>query len=225
MNRTFECTVYDPNQYVGLEIIRDRANKTIFIYQSYVSRILKLFNIENSTSAKAPAEPNYFLQKQENNPAGEVPYRQAVSMLKFLAIVSRPDIMFLVAQVSRFLDSPFKEHWTAVKKIFKYLKGMSDCGICYSGANLEPQTYSNADYATDVDTRKSISEYTAIMAGGAVSWSWKQQKCVSRSRAKAEYVSASDAAQEAQWLRTFLKELEVFEGLLLSLWITGQPYK
>ncbi|KAF2884686.1 hypothetical protein ILUMI_21483 [Ignelater luminosus] len=80
------------------------------------------------------------------------------------------------------------------------------------GANLESQTYSDADYAADVATRKSISGYTAIMAGGAVSWSSRQQKCVSGSTAKAEYVNASDAAQKAQWLRTFLKKLEVFEG-------------
>ncbi|KAF2889026.1 hypothetical protein ILUMI_17147, partial [Ignelater luminosus] len=95
--------------------------------------------------------------------------------------------MFSVAQVSRFLDSPSKEHWTAVKKIFKYLKGTSDYDICYSGANLEPHTYSDADYAADVDTRKSISKYTAIMAGGAVSRNSRQQKCVSRSTAEAEY--------------------------------------
>ncbi|KAF2893432.1 hypothetical protein ILUMI_12741 [Ignelater luminosus] len=95
--------------------------------------------MENSKSAKVPAELNYFLQKQENNLAGEVPYRQAV-----------------VAQ-----------------------------------------TYSDADYAADVDTRKSISRYTAVMADRAVSWSSRQQKCVSRSKAKVEYVSASDAAQKA----------------------------
>ncbi|KAF2882171.1 hypothetical protein ILUMI_23997 [Ignelater luminosus] len=54
--------------------------------------------MEDSKSAKVPAEPNSFLQKQENNPAGEVPYRQAVGMPMFSVIVSRLDIMFSVAQ-------------------------------------------------------------------------------------------------------------------------------
>ncbi|KAF2890959.1 hypothetical protein ILUMI_15214 [Ignelater luminosus] len=103
--------------------------------------------MENAKSAKVPTEPNSFLQKQVNNPAGELLCRQAVGILMFLAIVSRPDIMFSVVQVGSFLQSPSKEHWTAVKKTLKYLKGTSDYGICYSGANLEPQTYSDADYA------------------------------------------------------------------------------
>ncbi|KAF2888002.1 hypothetical protein ILUMI_18172 [Ignelater luminosus] len=116
LNRMFECTVWEPNQYVGLEIIRDRPNRTIFIYQqSYVSRILKLFNMEDFKSAKVPAELNSFIQKQENNQAGEVPCHEAVGMLMFLAIVSRPDVEFTAAQVSRFLDSPSKEHGTAVQ--------------------------------------------------------------------------------------------------------------
>ncbi|KAF2893711.1 hypothetical protein ILUMI_12462 [Ignelater luminosus] len=56
--------------------------------------------MEDSKSAKVPAKPNSFLQKQENNPAEEVPYCQAVGMLMFLAIVSRPDIIFSVAQLA-----------------------------------------------------------------------------------------------------------------------------
>ncbi|KAF2880065.1 hypothetical protein ILUMI_26134 [Ignelater luminosus] len=72
------------------------------------------------------------------------------------------------------------------KENFQISEGTSNYGICYSGVNLEPQTYSDADYTADVDTRKSISGSTA----------------------EAKYVSASDAAQKSQWLRTFLKSFE-----------------
>ncbi|GBP08164.1 Retrovirus-related Pol polyprotein from transposon TNT 1-94 [Eumeta japonica] len=88
------------------------------------------------------------------------PYREAVGSLMFAAIVTRPDIMFAVSTVSRFLNSHDQSHWNAVKKIFKYLKGTLSFGLCFrSNENNTLESYSDADYANDPVTRRSTTGY------------------------------------------------------------------
>jgi len=120
-----------------------------------------------------------------------VPYREVVSSLMFAAIVLRPDIMYAVSQISRFLNNPGKKHWTAAKRILRYLKGTINAGIIYKGNNCELKVYIDVDFANDKDNRKSISGYISVLANAPITWSSKQQSCVARSTAEAEYVSAS----------------------------------
>ncbi|GBP36997.1 Retrovirus-related Pol polyprotein from transposon TNT 1-94 [Eumeta japonica] len=86
--------------------------------------------------------------------------KEAVGSLMFAAIVTRPDIMFAVSTVSRFLNSHDQSHWNAVKKIFKYLKGTLSFGLCFrSNENNTLESYSDADYANDPVTRRSTTGY------------------------------------------------------------------
>ncbi|XP_043286933.1 secreted RxLR effector protein 161-like [Venturia canescens] len=161
-----------------------------------------------------PADPNAPLSN-EQSPVNdeekvsmqEMPYREAVGCLMFAAILTRPDIMYAVSQVSRFLNNPGKEHWKAVKRILRYIQGTKYMGIKYSGSHIDFTAYSDADFAGDVDTRRSTTGYITLMAGGPVIWSSHRQKCISRSTTEAEYVAASDASQEVTWLRILLQEL------------------
>jgi len=137
----------------------------------------------------------------------EVVGREVVGSLMFAAIVSRPDIMYAVSRISRFLNNPGKKHWIAAKRILRYLKGTINTGIIYKGSNCELKVYTDADFANDKDNRKSISGYISILANAPITWSSKQQSCVARSTAEAEYVSASNAVQEIVWLRLLLSEL------------------
>jgi hypothetical protein len=71
------------------------------------------------------------------------------------------------------------------------------------------QGYIDADYAGDVDSRKSTSGYMMTYTGGAFSWQSRLQKCVSLSTTDVEYIAAVDACNEVLWMRNFLQELDM----------------
>jgi hypothetical protein len=59
----------------------------------------------------------------------KIPYRQAIGSLMWAAVATRPDIAFAVSLLSQFLENPGGTHWTAVKCVFKYLKGTKHCKL------------------------------------------------------------------------------------------------
>jgi hypothetical protein len=101
-----------------------------------------------------------------------VPYREAVGSLMFLAVVSRPDIAVAVNTVSKFLNNHNDEHWRAVKRIISYVSGTIEYGIEYfcSEKACELIGYSDADYANDIETRRSTTGYLFELANGPVTW-------------------------------------------------------
>ena len=72
-----------------------------------------------------------------------VPYREAVGCLMYAMVLARPDIAFAVSKVARFTSQPRHSHWTAVKRIFRYLSGTIDMGISYYGS---PQDFTLRGY-------------------------------------------------------------------------------
>ena len=82
----------------------------------------------------------------------------------------------------------------------RYLKGTLNFGLLYtSNGSKGCIGYSDADWAGDLDDRKSTSGYVFQIGGGAVSWKSKKQSCVA-STAEAEYMALASAAQEAIWI-------------------------
>ena len=84
-------------------------------------------------------------------------------------------------------------HWTAVKRIFQYLKYMKNASLTYGGEeaeikNTEINFFSDADRGNGSD-QKSISGYITIIAGGAIAWSSKKQQTMALSTTKAKYTS------------------------------------
>ena len=67
--------------------------------------------------------------------------------------------------------------------------------------------YSDADWAGDIESRRSTSGYAFMMSGGCISWRSKKQRTVALSSTEAEYMALSEATQEAVWLKVFLCEL------------------
>ncbi|KAL6419525.1 hypothetical protein ACFW04_013784 [Cataglyphis niger] len=112
----------------------------------------------------------------------------------FLTIVSRPDIVYSVSGVSKYLNNYNGSHWIAAKHIIKYLKGTIDVGIY-------------ANYANDIETRKSTTGYVFILAGRPVTWSSQRQKLVTLSTTEAENVATATAAKEIVWLRKLLNDI------------------
>jgi len=209
----FEVTVSSAAYFLGLEIRKDLSTKTITIsLEQYIKRILKKFGMSDAKPISTPVEANkhlkYLPEDQVDISMKEVPYQQAVGSLLFAAYVSRPDIMFAVTNVSKFSTNPTTEHWQAVKRIFRYLKGTSGLGIAYQfNGNDQLIGYCDADYANDEKTRKSTTGLAMILAGAPISWTSRRQSVVAQSTAEAEYIAAADATKEILWLRELLKNV------------------
>ena len=94
------------------------------------------------------------------------------------------------------MSRPGKQHWKAVKWILRYLKGSSDTCICFTGASLKLQGYVDADFASDIDSRKSTAGFVFTLGGTAISWASNLQKIVTLSTTEAEYVATTEAEKE-----------------------------
>lgn len=120
---------------------------------------------------------------------------------------TRPDLAFSVSVVSRYGSNPNPSHWQAVKRIFRYIRGTLSLQLTYRGKFSNLQGYTDADWAGDLDTRRSTSGYIFNVGSGAISWSSKRQPTVALSSCEAEYMGQTQATKEAVWLKLLLHEL------------------
>jgi hypothetical protein len=107
-----------------------------------------------------------------------------------------------VNSAARHLQSPKVSDWNKVKRILRYLIGTVNFGILYQSGHRPGllDIYSDADFAGDVETRRSTTGYTSLYSGGAITWSSQRQSSVSLSTTEAEFVAASQAVKEILWL-------------------------
>lgn len=194
---------------LGIRI--NQTEDSIELDQSiYVEEILKRFGMEECKPVKNPADTNVKLSNDENM-IENVPYQQAVGCLLFLAQATRPDISFAVNNVSRFNNCHSEAHWNAVKRIMRYLKSSICYKLCYTKIKQSKDLigYADADWAADIDTRKSCTGYIFKLSGGAISWRSTKQKIVALSSTEAEYIALAATVQEAIWLTQLSEELGV----------------
>lgn len=140
-----------------------------------------------------------------------IPYQEAVGSLMYAAIATRPDIAFAVQVLSKFSKNPGEEHWEAVKRVFRYLKGMRELWLTFGGRGDVLEGFADAD-GNMAEDRHATSGFAFIINGGAISWSAKRQEIVTLSTTESEYVAATHAAKEALWLRSLI--FQVFDIIL-----------
>lgn len=225
LKASFEITVTAVQYFVGMEIRHDKDKGTIFInHKNYIRRIIKKFKMDDAKTVSTPADTHMHLSSDISNETRiKVPYREAVGSLIFAAIVTRPDIAFGVGVVNRYLDKHDATHWSAVKRILRYLKETEHYGIMYTkteGPNII-KGFSDSDFVSDMDTRRSTTGYIFKLSNGPVTWNSQRQSVVSLSTTEAEYIAASCAAREA-WIRQLLQDIEESIAGPISLFIDNQ---
>jgi hypothetical protein len=144
-------------------------------------------------------------QEEEEN-MSHVPYASAVCSLMYAMVCTRPNIAHVVGVLTRYMSKPGKEHWTTMKRVFRYLRGTTSYGLCYQrrlGLDrvLVLHGFADADWAGDLDHRRSTSGYVFNLFGGAISWMSKRQVVVTLSTSKVEYMAATHASKEVVWLQ------------------------
>lgn len=201
---------------LGIQIIRDRENKTIKLSQTrYADTILERFNMANCKPISTPMEPGLRLSKNmspqlpsKDAEMENFPYQQAIGSIMYLMTGTRPDLAFAVGAVSQHMQKPGLQHWKAVKQILRYIQATKDWSLTYSGNDNNALIgYSDSDFAGCIDTARSTTGYVFTFAGAAITWSSKRQQSVAQSTSEAEYMGMSLACREATWIRALLDNL------------------
>ena len=195
--------------FLGMSIVQSQEDKVTWMGQpTFTQKLLTKMGMSDCKPVKTPVDSGSRLVKalEDEEALDQQSYQSVVGSLMYLATCTRPDIAYAVGMLARFSSKPNQSHWTAVKRVLRYLKGTIDIGILYRG-DAGVLGYSDADYAGDADDRKSTSGYLFLIAGGPVSWRSRKQSTVALSTAEAEYIALSTAAQECVWFKKLLSEL------------------
>ncbi|KAK4401408.1 Retrovirus-related Pol polyprotein from transposon RE2 [Sesamum angolense] len=149
-------------------------------------------------------------------------YRRLIGRLLYLGF-TRPDISFAVQQLSQFLQAPRTSHWDAALHVLRYLKGTPSTGLFFSSSSSSQLTaYSDASWASCLDSRRSITGYCIFLGTSLVSWKTKKQATVSRSSAEAEYRSMASTVCELLWITYLLRDFGVSVSLPIHFWCDNQ---
>ncbi|KAH9681187.1 hypothetical protein KPL71_026873 [Citrus sinensis] len=134
-------------------------------------------------------------------------FKSLFGSLRYLTC-TRPDIIYVVGLVSRYIENPKTTHFKAAKRILRYVKGTTNFGLLYSFSNdYKLVGYSDSDWGGDVDDRKSTTGFVFFIGDTAFTWMSKKQPIVTLSTCEAEYVAATSSVCHAIWLRNLLKDL------------------
>lgn len=203
----------EAHSVLGMRI--QKSNGSIKVDQiKYIEEVLKRFSMYDCNPVCSPVDVNQKLSldmcpktDKEKEEMKNVPYMEAVGCLLYAAQNTRPDICYIVNMLSRFNNNPGKAHWSAVKRVMRYLKGTINKGLVYDGKSEGLVGYCDADWAGSIDDRRSTTGYIFTMQGAAVSWGSKRQRTVALSSTEAELMSIVSAIQESIWLRKLEREL------------------
>ena len=121
---------------------------------------------------------------------------------------TRPDIVYAVCMISRYMKYPTEKHLNAARWILHYVRGTFDLGVFYKkGDDSKLVGYTNSDYIGDIDDRKSTSGSIFMMSSRVICWSSKKQPIVTLSTREAEFVATTACSCQAIWLREMLEIL------------------
>jgi len=214
LTKHFTVTIKEGLSYLlGIEILYTATSLELRQTQ-YITNILTRFGMENSRPVSTPVDSKAPLVKaDESEPAYEKQlYQQMIGFLMYLVTCTHPDLGFVVSFLSRFCSHPLLCYHTAVKRVFRYLTETRSNSLVYARRSsmdipLLVTGYSDADYASCRDTRRSVSGYTFLLNGCAISWLSKKQNSVLTSTTESEYMALATTAQQALWYINRLSQL------------------
>ncbi|KAL2236631.1 UNVERIFIED_CONTAM: Retrovirus-related Pol polyprotein from transposon RE1 [Sesamum indicum] len=195
--------------FLGLELARS-SHGTYVSQRKYLLDIVRDCLLNEATPAATPLHPGIKFDASSGALiAGPDRYRRLVGRLLYLDF-SRPDISFAVQQLSQFLQHPREPHIADALHLIRYLKGTSTLGPSFpSGNTLSLSAFSNLNWTSCVDSRRSITGYCIFLGGSLVSWKTKKQTTISRSSAEAEYRSMGSTVCELFWISYLLRDFSI----------------
>lgn len=197
---------------LGIEFTRDEDGRVYLNQSLYLEKVLKRFGMSECKPIQTPMDVNVKLQKPDcvnENVMNQYPYQSLIGALMYLSVTTRPDIAYSVNFLSQFNTNFNIEHWKAAKRVLRYLKGTSECGLMYERTEIPLFGVVDADWGNNSIDRKSYSGFAFILAGAPISWEARKQRTIALSSTEAEYMAISEAAKEAMYMRDVLTNVGV----------------
>ena len=198
----------DVKHCLGVEF-RQTSGKVTMHQQGYVNDVLTRFGMAECKPVATPVDSGSKLIKNQVQSSEDLklPYRELVGALTYLASTTRPEISFAVSRLEQFNNCFGKEHWTAAKRVLRYLKGTSDMGLSYGAAAGPIRPHVDADWGSCAMDKRSYTGFVFLLHGGPLSWNSRKQRTVALSTTEAEYMALSDCVKEALHWQRFVREL------------------
>jgi len=215
MQEEFEMSMMEELKFfLGIQI--NQCKDGVYVHQSkYTKELLKKFKLEDCKEMNTPMHPTCTLSKEDQgSKVDQKLYRGMIGSLLDLT-ASRPDILFSVCLCARFQSDPRETHLTAVKRIFRYLKGTVNLGLLYKkSSDYKLVGFCDADYASDRIERKSTSVNCQFLGENLISWASKRQATIALSTAEAEYISAASCYTQLLWMKHQLEDYQITENCI-----------
>jgi len=172
--------------------MRDRNKGELFLsQQGYLRNVVERFKMKYSKVVGTPlGHHTKFSIKQcpqsdeEKSKMEGTPYASGVGSIMYGMVCSRPGLSYAISVISRFMANPGQVHWQTLKWVLRYLNGSLKGGLKYTRSQPGRDAlkrYVDADYASNVDTRKSLSRFVFTLFGTTVTWKANQQSVVALS--------------------------------------------
>ncbi|CAI7772646.1 unnamed protein product [Closterium sp. NIES-54] len=213
LQKRHTCTdLGELRSYLGLQITRDRARRTITLTQSHmVQQVLQRFDFTYSSPQATPLSTRHSLSALPSDESVEPsgPYLELVGCLMYLMTCTRPDLAYPLSILARYV-APGRhrpEHMAAAKRVLRYLCSTSGLGLVLGGRSPVVLTgHANASWVDDQATQRSSQGYTFSLGSGSVSWRSTRSSSVLSSICEAEIYAGAMAAQDLRWLTYLLTD-------------------
>ncbi|CAI7884242.1 unnamed protein product [Closterium sp. NIES-54] len=199
--------------YLGLQITRDRARRTITLTQSHmVEQVLQRFGFTYSSPQSTPLPTGHSLSTPPSDESVEPsgPYPMLVGCLMYLMTCTRPDLAYPLSILARCVASERHrpEHREAAKRVLRYLCSTSGMGFVLGGRGPVVLTgHADTSWVDDLATQRTSEGYTFSLGSGCVSWWSTRSSSVLSSSCEAEIYAGAMSAQELRLFKYPLTDL------------------
>ena len=199
-------------QFLGIEVYRNKAKRTITITQSaYTTKLLsKFYDREKLSPRQTPWPPRTPVPIPDEKESDNQRYQQQIRNLNYLTVNTRPNIIYTINKLAKGNHRPSDAFQRILKHVWQYLQGTKDFGIVIGTLPGKPPSlvvYADTAFADDLRTRYSTAGHIAMLGSSLIYWTSRLQNLVTTSTTKAEFINLTPAGKTLLWLSSLLSQM------------------